>query len=253
MKIKLENFENVLRKATINFGIETVQLRFENGRIKSDMVSNDKRSISILNIPNNVMDRDEDLVFNFNEPNQSVLPFIRTQFEQEEVAASITDAFLTLKEEGPRESSCRLVFCDAAIVKRLGKESIKSTVDFFFTIQIDKDIVAHFERLKKVGSRFGKIYLEIKNNKAYLVTSDKTNMYSNDSKFLLGEVEHADLDLAFSFKDVVNLFTIVTLEDEWEEKGFAASFTYLAEQELGMMHVVNGDESEQYCLLSTEL
>ena len=54
MKININNFKDVIIKSTMNFSIETLQLRFSD-RIQSDMINGNGTSITILDIPNNII------------------------------------------------------------------------------------------------------------------------------------------------------------------------------------------------------
>ena len=87
MKINIANLETVLRKSTVNFGIETLQLRFSN-KIECDMRSNDGNTISILGVENNVFDTDEEIVFNFSDVSQNVMPFLQL-FDNDEIEVDL--------------------------------------------------------------------------------------------------------------------------------------------------------------------
>jgi hypothetical protein len=244
MKINLKNFENVLRKATINFSIETVQLKFGEF-IKSNLKSNEGNCISILNLPNNVLDiKNEEFVFNFTEPNQNVLPYVQS-FDSDEVDISMDSNFMKLILG---RQIIKLGFCSDTVVKLLGVDRVKEDVDWFFEMEINDEFMNQFEKIKKIGARFGKIYLYIDGKHVYMETADRTNPYSNGLKFELATTERADLVLSFSYKDLVNLMSVIDIT-----KNFKAKFQYMEEQTLGMMYVFSADYSEKYCILSQEL
>jgi len=243
MKINLKHFENVLRKATINFSIETVQLKFGE-LIKSNLKSNDGNCISILSLPNDVLDiKNEEFIFNFTEPNQNVLPYVQL-FDAEEVDIALDVNFMKLILG--RQIS-KLSFCSDTVVKLLGVDRVKENVDWFFEMEINNEFMNQFDKIKKIGSRFGKVYLIIDDKRVYMETADKTNPYSNGLKFELANIDRQDLMLSFSYKDIVNLMGIIDIS-----KNFKAKFQYMEDQSLGMMYVFAGDDSEKYCLLSQE-
>jgi hypothetical protein len=244
MKLNLKKFESVLRKATINFSIETVQLKFGE-KIKANLKSNEGNCISILNIPNDVLDiKDEEFVFNFAEPNQNVLPYVQL-FDSDEVDVVIDTNFMKLIL-GVQIS--KLCFCSDTTVKLLGVDRVKEDVDWFFELKIDDVFMNKFEKIGKIGARFGKIYFFIEDHLVYIETADKTNPYSNGLKFELASTERPNLVLSFAYKDMVNLMSIIDIT-----KNFKAKFQYMEEQTLGMMYVFSEDGSEKYCILSQEL
>lgn len=243
MKINLKSFENVLRKATINFSIETVQLKFREN-IKSNLKSNEGNCISILNLPNDVLDiKNEEFVFNFTEPNQNVLPYVQS-FDAEEVDIALDSNFMKLYLG---RQIIKLSFCSDTVVKLLGVDRVKEDVDWFFEMEINDEFMKQFDKIKKLGARFGKIYLYIEDKHVYLETADRTNPYSNGLKFELATTERNNLVLSFAYKDMVNLMSIIETT-----KNFKAKFQYMEEQSLGMMYVFAEDLSEKYCLLSQE-
>lgn len=247
MKINLENFQTLLKKATLNFSIETLQLRFSDV-IESDMRSNDGNSISLLKVPNDVLDTHEELSFNFSDVAQNVMPFIQL-FDSNEIDLDLYDgsqgAGYMLMIDGRQKS--RVSFCYPTVPKRLGTPDVKQDVDWFFEFSADDDFMKKFDKIKKIGARFGKVYLDVKDNKVYLETADKSNQHSNGLRFHLDDIEKNDLSICFSYKDMVNLVNVLTVD-----KDFKAKFTYSEEQELGMVYVYAADMTEKYSLLGLQ-
>jgi len=247
MKINLENFQNLLKKATLNFSIETLQLRFSD-KIETDMRSNDGNSISLLSVPNDVLDTEEELSFNFNDVAQNVMPFIQL-FDSNEIDLDLYDgsagAGYMVLIDGSQKS--RISFCFPTVPKRLGTPDVKQDVDWFFEFEIDEDFMKKFEKIKKIGARFGKVYLNVVEKKVILETADKSNAHSNGLRFELADIEKDDLSICFSYKDMVNLMNVLDIS-----KGFKAKFTYSEEQELGMTYVYAADMTEKYSLLGLQ-
>ena len=247
MKINLVNLENLLKKATLNFSIETLQLRFSDV-IESDMRSNDGNSISLLKVPNNVLDTTEELEFNFSDVAQNVMPFIQL-FDSDDIDLDLYEgsagAGYMMLIDGRQKS--RVSFCYPTVPKRLGTPDVKQDVDWFFEIEIDEDFMKKFEKIKKIGARFGKVYLNVKDKKVYLETADKSNQHSNGLRFHLDDIDKDDLSICFSYKDMVNLMNVLEID-----KKFKAKFTYSEEQELGMTYVYADDMTEKYSLLGLQ-
>ena len=125
-------------------------------------------------------------------------------------------------------------------------ENLRPDVEYFKTIQLDDDFIEAFNKIKKIGSKFNKIYFGVADDVLYIETSDKQNRFSNGLRIDIDEVEHNDLSMCFEFKNVVNLIAI--LNGEYTE--FTCRFAYVEEQELGMMNVTREDNSEIYYLMS---
>lgn len=243
MKININNFKDIITKATLNFSIETLQLRFSD-RIESDMISGNGTSISILNVENKVLDTNEELVFNFGDPSNNVIPFIAL-FDENEVDLSLTDLFMKFKDG---EQITKIGFCSDAAVKRLGTDDVKN-VDWFFDMKIDQDLIDKFDKIKKIGSRFGKVYFVIDNKRLFIETADKTNRYSNGVKFKLADLDIDDRSLAYVFNDMVNFFHCIEMNIE---KDFTLKISYDDEQKLGCIYAHSEDGNEKYSLISRE-
>jgi len=52
VRINVENFKELIRKSTVNFSIETVQLRFGGNKVKTNMIASDGNTIALLDIQN---------------------------------------------------------------------------------------------------------------------------------------------------------------------------------------------------------
>lgn len=243
MRINIKNFKNVVTKATLNFSIETLQLRFSD-RIKADMLNGNGTSISILNVENNVLNTNEELVFNFGNPNNNLIPFIAL-FDNEEVELSLTDLFMTFKDG---QQITKVCFCADTAVKRLGTDGVKD-VDWFYEMSIDRRLIEQFDKIKKIGSRFGKVYFTVDDNRLFIETADKTNKYSNGVKFKLADIEMPNLSLAYVYNDMVNFFHCIEMD---LDKNFTFKISYDNEQELGCVYAFSEQNNEKYALISRE-
>lgn len=235
----------MLKKSTLNFLINNVELKFRDGKIKSEMKSGNDSSISILNVNNNVLNTNDDIDFYFSEPSTNVVPYLNL-FDAEEVEIELFDNKIVLKD-GNQKSI--LNFCSPTIITKFGTNSVRSDVDWFYNEKINSEFVESFNKIKKIGSKFQKIYFEIKDKEFFIETSDKSNEFSNGLKFKIMNIDYDNLILSFDYKDVVNIMTVINGEFE----NFFMKFAYKKEQEMGMMYVESVDESEKYCLLSTEI
>jgi hypothetical protein len=244
MKINIPNFKDVITKATLNFSIETLQLRFSD-RIQSDMINGTGTSISILDVPNNVLDTNEELSFNFGDPANNLIPFIAL-FDNDEVDLSLSEPLFMKFKDGSQRT--KVAFCSDKAVKRLGTDDVKD-VEWFFEMKIDEDVIKKFDKIKKIGSRFGKIYFVVSNNKLFIETADKANQYSNGVKFKLADIEQNDLSLAYVYNDVCNFFHCIEMNID---KEFTLKVSFDDEQGLGCVYAFSTEGNEKYALISRE-
>lgn len=243
MLINIKNFREVITKATMNFSIETLQLRFSD-RIVSDSINGNGTSISILDVENNVLDTHEGLVFNFADPANNVIPFIQL-FDSEEVNLSLTDLFMKFKDGS---QITKVGFCSDRAVKRLGTDDVKD-VEWFYDLEIDQDLINNFDKIKKIGSRFGKVYISVDNKRLFLETADKVNRYSNAVKFKLADIDMDNLSLAYVYQDMCNFFHCIEMD---LEKNFTLKVSFDNEQGLGCIYAFSEHGNEKYSLISRE-
>jgi len=246
MELNIKNFKNVVTKGTMNFGIETLQLRFSEGRITCNMLSRTGTSIAILNVENNVIDIDEELVWNFSEPAADVIPFVNL-IDDENVRLDLTDIFMNLIDRGERVT--RIGFCSENAVRRLGTDDVLNT-EWFFEMPIDVDFIRDFEKIKRIGARFGKVYFSVKDHKLVIETADKTNMYSNGHIVpLANDLDMQDISLAYVYTDMVNFFHCIEMD---LEKNFTLKIEYKEDQGLGCIYALSENGEEKYSLISRD-
>lgn len=242
-KINLINFQAVIMKATLNNSIETLQLIFENGKIKSKMISKNSQAITQLELPNDVINNQNDyIVFNYKEPYTEILPFIDL-IESEEADIIISDEKVRIIDG---RQKCDLHFCSENIVKVFTGDDVKIETEQKIITTIDDNFIIGYEKAKRVAARFKKIYFNVKDNVLSMEASDKTNMFTNNFKFTIMETNTMDnFTVCFDFRNFVNLMKIVTIEPEKFEIGFL----YVESQELGLMQAIALDGSEKYFLM----
>lgn len=239
MKINVDNFKKVLQKATLNFSIESVRLDISKEKIKSKMICRANDTISIMDIPNDVLpDITEDLQVNLSEPAQSTLPYLNL-IEGDTIVKLAPEKMSLLT--GNQTSS--IFYCSPSVVSVYTSETPKASAPLYHSFQINDEFEAAFDKIKKIGSRFEKIYFGSSKGVFYIETTDRTNKFSNGLRISLGGVEQLDMSLCFLFKNVFNLMSII-------DKDFTMNFYYIKEHDLGMLKAENKDGSEKYFLMS---
>lgn len=239
MIINLVEFEDVLRRASINFLVDFVQLNITKDTIKSKM-TNGKGSISIINIPNNMligMETGDELQLNFDDPQVGIIPFLSSlnaeeaKFEEkrEKIQLTVDKVKTKISLAFPQDSKIFL------------PDAPKSTVVPFTTFNIDEDFLDAYNKVKKVASKFDKLYFTVDDGKLYLETTDKTNTASNGIKVDLFELDEESKVVCFPFKSFSNIMSLVGNSTE-----FKMSLVYIKEQQMGMLIIFREDLSENY-------
>lgn len=246
MLIDISNFKTILKKATLNFSIESVQLVFTKERIKSKMITPASDGIVILDVDNNVlpdMNKNDTIVMNFIEPNSNIVPYLNLIDDGEETKINIHDEKITLIQ-GKQKSN--IFFCSETVVNVFDSDNTRPDVEYFKQLPLDDDFINAFNKIKKIGSKFNKIYFGVSNDKLYIETSDKQNRFSNGLRIDLCDMKKSDMFMCFDFKNVVNVMSVMNGSSD----DFICHFAYVDEQELGMLFFGKNDETELYYVMS---
>jgi len=246
MIINTLELKTFLKKATLNYCIDSVQMNFTKDRVSSKMISPASDAITLLNLENTIlpdMKKTDSITMNFSEPSTNLVPYLNLIDDSEETEVSIKDEKITLIQ-GKQKSN--IFFCATQVVSVFEADSPREDISYFHTMDVDTDFAEAFVKIKKIGSKFNKIYFGVEKNEFYIETSDRQNRFSNGLRVKLCDVEYDDMSMCFEFKNLVNLMNVL-LEDN---NTFTAQFAYVEEQELGMMFIGNEDNSERYYLMS---
>lgn len=242
MNINVSNLKNVIKKATLNFSIPSVQLKLEEDKINSSMISESRDVIVVVNTENDVLPVG-DVEFNFSEPMSNLVPFLDL-IDGDEADIDIKTEKIVLKS-GNQKSSVH--FCSPNIISIFGSREPREDTEYFTEIDVDEDFIENYKKLKKIGSRFGRIYFTVENKKLLIEATDKTNRFSNNLKFELDDIDNDNLTMCFDFNNFSNLMMVIG-----NRTGFTMKFAYVEEQEKGMLYAYLSDGSENYYLMSKE-
>jgi len=245
MRVNIKNFKTVLRKATLNLTIDTVQLNFTKDRISSKMITQHNDGIVLLDIPNDVITditENDELQFNFNEPNQYVMPFLNL-IDEEFANLFVHENKITLTVGRQRTN---LFFCAPSVVNVFSAGAPLSSIEYFLETPLTEDFLKIFKKIKKIANRFGRVYFNVEDNVFSIEATDKRNSVSNALKFDLQEIEKQDLTVCFDYNNFAKLMSLI--EDDFEE--FTMKLSYLEENELGMICMNKKEDTENYFLMS---
>lgn len=254
IEFDVKKFEKVMMKATLNYSIDYIQLQFVDEHIKSGMVSDQRSIVTVIDVKNEALSvtPQDNITFNFAQPTQLLAFFdVLTMRGEEKATMKIDDEKIILL--GHRGGTSSIHFCTESTLKNnvLHKTS-KEDFPYFHELEVTDDLLTNFEPIKKIGPRYGKIYINVKNGVLSIETCDKMNAFSDGhNEPLATDVGINDLSICFDFKNFINLMTVIESVRE-EGKDFDIKFAYMKEREGGMIHAVSKDESEQYFLLNRE-
>lgn len=246
MNINIVEFKKVLKKATINFSLDSVQLNFSRDKVKSKMVTNANDAIAILDLPNAVIpgiSEHNEHQFNFNDPNASLMPYIGLIEDDEQTDINILQEKVILTTGNLKSN---IFFCSPAVVAVFTRDSFHTGQDYLAEFQLTEDFLHQFNMIKKIGMRFGKVYFSVVNKKLLMETTDKTNRFSNGLRFDLFDIDKDDLSLCFDYKNFVNVMSAI--DDDYES--FTFHIIHREETEMGMIFFSKIDDSERYFLMS---
>ena len=246
MQINIEEFKDVLKKATINFSLDSVQLVVTADKIKSKMTTNSNDAVVVLDIENKVMPGNAgELQFNFQDPNQSLLPYLGLIEEGQETDINIKPEKIVLTTGNLKSN---IFFCSPQVVSVFGREGVRPGTTYFTEFALNDDFIRQFNMVKKIGMRFGKIYFGVSSNIMVMETTDKTNRFSNGLKFELYRQKFENMSLCFDYKNLTNVMS--SIGDDYSD--FILHVTYMKEADLGMIYLCKNDESEKYFLMSKQ-
>jgi hypothetical protein len=209
-------------------------------------MQNSKDAIVILDVANDVLEikRGAEYTLNFSEPSISVMPYLALIEGDEEADIRIFDEKIAITS-GNQKSN--IFFCSPNVVTVFSATAPRESVKYFVSFDLNSSFISDFNKIKKIGMRFGKIYFTVINKIFSMETTDKQNPYSNTLKFdLLQDIKEDDLNLCFDYRNFVNLMSVI--EDDFDN--FRTNFAFVRQQELGMVFVEKKDGTEKYYLMS---
>lgn len=241
MIINVENLQEIIKKSTLNYIIPSVQLKVNGDKILAKMRSTNNTVVVYLNVDNNVIsDVPDEIEMNFDEPNVKVRPYLNL-IDSQTVNAVFADDKLTLKD-GRHKTN--LHFCMSSFVTTFTGQEPSTPV--FYELSLTPETGESFDKIRKVAGKFEKVYFTVKDKRFIVETTDKTNRFSNGISFELGDIDHKNVEICFEYKNFNAVLQCIG--DELSD--FTAKFTWIEEQEAGMVLFEKNDSSEKYYILS---
>lgn len=269
-QINVNVFKKVIKKSTLNLALEFTRIKFKDGRLTSGMTTTGRDIITILNMPNTLITLSEQDEVEFNlggleKPLHTFDGFLKN-YQQEVVEAKVYDETINTRIvfkpivslEGQTVSHQHTIgLVSPTMVEPFVLQSNQQgEVPYFFNMDLTAEHIREFENTKFEGGRFGKVYIKVINNKLYIDTTDQNNMYENDHLLLLTtqDVNFEDKIMCFEYANFCHLLDVVKDELTSENpKQLCIGFGWIAEGNIGIIHIYDVEKTEQYFLTSRDI
>lgn len=249
MILNVNEFKHYLKKATLNFSIDSVHINIKRDTLSSIMTSPDFSSIVVLNLDNNVfssVSENEEYDLYFQEPNRQIVPFLNL-IDEDEVTFTIKEnkGKVEITSGGNQKSS--LFLCSPEVVSVFNRSRPREELDSVFTINM-AEIEEYLKKIKKIGTRFGKVYFGSENKKFFMETTDReSGRFTNSLRFDIVSSNVDDFVTCFRFRGVMNVYSVL---DELSNYVFSLSLKEQNDATFGLIEVARNDGKENYFLMS---
>lgn len=247
-KVNLLEFQDVLKRSTLNFSIDNVKMTFGATTYKVGMRSSN--AIVILRGENKVISgiSDNDVwELMFSDPQRNVKSYFDLIIPDENDEADIQMKNEKIIVKSGKQKS-NLFFCDERVTTRFDGDGPRTMGDEIFSIDISQDFVDTYNLVKKVASGFKKIYFNVEDGEVSVESTDKTNTYSNGMKMQVGTSEYeGSVSVCFDYKTFNNVMTLLNGDAE----DFQFRIGYIEQSQGGMASFIRKDESEKYFIMTS--
>jgi len=245
-KVNLLEFQDVLRRSTLNFSIDNVGMSFGKDSFRVGMRS--PNAIVILKGDNSIISGiapTDTWDLNFSEPSKNVKAYFDLIIpdDQDEAVIEMMNEKIVVKSGGQKSN---LFFCSEHLITKFDREGPRTDGDLMFEFDITQEFVDIFNLVKKVAGGFGKIYFNVENGEVSIESTDKTNSFSNGMRMVIGQSEFDDVSVCFDFKTFNNVMTLIN----GDATDFHFRIGYIPQSGGGMASFIKGDDSEKYFVLS---
>jgi len=247
-KVNLLEFQNLLRKATLNYSMDNVGISLKNDAFRVGM--RNSNAIVILNGPNNVISGiapTDTWDLRFSDPSKNVKSYFDLIIPDanDEALIEMKNEKITIKSED-KSQKINLFFCSEHLISRFDREGPKVDGDTVFEMEITQGFMDTFSLIKKVAGGFGKVYFTVEDGVVSLESTDKTNTFANGMKMSVGTTEYDNVSVCFDFKSINNVITLLN----GDATNFSVRVGYIPQSAGGVASFIKNDASEKYFLLS---
>lgn len=242
--VNVEKFLNILKKGTLNYLIDNIQIIFTNNTYRVGMRG--PNSILILKGENDIITdikSTDEWQLNFNDPAKNVKNYFEL-IMGDNVPITMKEDKIILSSEGQKST---IFFVSETVVSSFSDEGPKTEGDMLFEKQVDQELIDTFSLIKKVASSFGKVYFSQENKEIAIEGTDKTNTYSNGMRMVIGNTnDDRNVSVCFDFKVFYNVLNL--LGDDATD--FSFRIGYMEKSNMAMISFIKNDGTEKYWILS---
>lgn len=245
-KVNLLEFQDVLRRATLNFSIDNVGMSFGSDTFRVGMRS--ANAIVILSGVNEVISgiaTTDTWDLNFSDPSKNVKAYFDLIIPDadDEAIIEMKNEKIVVKSGGQKSN---LFFCSDHLITKFERDGPRKTGALVYEFDITPEFVDIFNLVKKVAGGFGKVYFNVEDGEVSIESTDKTNSFSNGMKMAFGQCDYEDVSICFDFKTFNNVMTLIN----GDATDFKFRIGYIPESSGGMASFIKNDDSEKYFVLS---
>jgi hypothetical protein len=245
-KVNLLEFKELLKKATLNYSMDNVGLKFFSDTYKVGMRSSN--AIVILNGDNNIISgitSNDTWELNFSDPSKNVKSYFDLIIpdESDEAIIEMKDEKIILKSQTQKSN---IFFCSSHVITGFDGDGPRTSGDTVFEMDIDDNFMDSFNLIKKVAGSFGKVYFNVEDGEVSIESTDKTNSFSNGMKMSIGTSDYENINICFDFKTLNNIITLLN----GDSSEFIFRIGYIPKTSGGMASFIRKDNSEKYYILS---
>jgi len=245
LKINKKKFIELIKKATLNYSINTLQINIDNDRIKVAMKSESNTYLTVLDLENDIfidIISGSLLELNFLDPNVHLLKLLN-QIDLDEPEIKLNNKILSIIDKNQKAS---VNFCSPLIVSVSNKTTPRIN-DYFLNFDIDDNFNGIYKKIRSIGAIYGKVYFEVIDNKFRINSTDKTSGLDHGFMAEIIDVKHENISCCFPFLNISNMMNCLSDDKEYEMK-----FAYEPNTELMMISCIRKDtiNKEIYYLFS---
>jgi len=241
MNINVEPFKDFMKKATLNYLLDDVQLVISPDRAKSKMTTETEDVVVFIDKENDVIEGlPDELSLNFNEPKNVTKQLNFIDGGQGNFRPS---ADKVVVKAGKQKSTFYL--CSPVVVHIFERTFREDEIDFFLEVSVDEEFIDMATKIKRFGSAFKEVYFSVENGKMYIESVDKTNDFCDSLKFQICDVDSDDCFLGFTMKNFDRLIDLIKADCE----DYTIKF-HKSDKNEGILFTSRNDGSEIYVLMS---
>jgi len=251
MKINVPKFRNLIKKSTLNYSMECLQLNFDPKEVKSSMISGPRDVLTNICLDNDFvtgMGIEDQITLNFIDPAGKVSRYL--DILPEEVDVTIEENVKFTLHVGRRTIDIFMVD-DSIIRNHISQKSAKE-MSYFITLPVDQAFKTIVDGHKTVAPYYQKIYFGVKNKDFFIQSTDRTNSGINTLNDPICPCDTEDMVMCFEFRNFFNLMEIID-DAKAAGKEFDLNFTYSKSDDRGLIYAVSKDGKEKYFLISRAL